>query len=84
MSTFVKGNIETKLFNKKSTVAQKNKVSLAKLLRIRERISKKYKNTGLEKFRLPITKIFGTIYTKFNQLLSTKFHQQFCSHFLFI
>jgi hypothetical protein len=29
-------------------------VSLAKLLRIRREIGKKYKNIGLEKFRLPI------------------------------
>jgi hypothetical protein len=29
-------------------------VSLAKLLRNRQEISKKYKNTGLEKFQLPI------------------------------
>jgi hypothetical protein len=32
-------------------VAQKNMVSLAKLLRIRQGIRKKYKNIGLEKFQ---------------------------------
>jgi hypothetical protein len=32
-------------------------VSLAKLLRIRLEISKKYKNMGLEKFRSPILSI---------------------------
>jgi hypothetical protein len=35
-------------------VAQKNMVSLAKLLRIRQGIEKKYKNMGLENFPLSI------------------------------
>jgi hypothetical protein len=38
-------------------VAQKNMVSLAKLLRIRQGIEKKYKNIGLEKFLLSILDI---------------------------
>jgi hypothetical protein len=33
-------------------VAQKNMVSLAKLIRIRQGIGEKYKNMGLEKFLL--------------------------------
>jgi hypothetical protein len=40
-------------------VAQKNMVSLAKLLRIRQGIWKKYKNIGLEMFQLSIVGNFG-------------------------
>jgi hypothetical protein len=46
--------LELKILIKKSTVAQKTMVSLAKLLRIRQKIKKKYKNIGLEKLRSPI------------------------------
>ncbi len=73
MFTFVKGNVETKLFNKKSTVAQKNMVSLAKLLRITQRISKKYKNMGLEKFWFSIAKNFWYNLHKIQPTLKYKF-----------
>ncbi len=45
-------------------VALKNKVSLAKLLRIWPRIREKYKKVGLEKFQSPIFDIL-TIFLKF-------------------
>jgi hypothetical protein len=48
-------------------VPQKNMVSLAKLLRIRQGIEKKYKNMGLEKFLLSI-QIIEAWLKKYNRI----------------
>ncbi len=46
-------------------------VSLAKLLRIRQRIEKKYKNMGLEKFLLSIQKVGCLDHITFSQCFRT-------------
>jgi hypothetical protein len=48
-----RGDVGTKIFNRKSKVAPKNMVSLAKLLKTCQRISKKYKNMRPEKISTP-------------------------------
>jgi hypothetical protein len=50
-------------------------VSLAKLLRIRQGIEKKYKNIGLEKFRLSIVKVFP-IHFPLHNLIQNNFLEQ--------